>query len=469
MTARINEEQNMPKTERKEKEFVPAREMVLKTKILNDSVANISRYSPEFVQLVRDTVARGATTEELKLFLYTAARLGLDPLAKQIYFTKRWNARLGKEIMVVIVGIDGFRSIAERSGKYAGQDDPVFAEKDGRLVKATVTGYRRDSPNGERYPVSASAYWDEYCPEKDDWMWRKMPHGQLAKVAEALMLRKAFPVQLVGIYTEEEMAQSSAPYDNDKRWDDMREKEQAMAQPGEVRPIPFRSSWEPDVTDESRPKEKAQARMQPEEVGPLPFGSSVGADVEDASPIGGLPEEKASVPEKPLVQEERWKLPVSTDKQVEEYMALMEDPALRTLAWKLLHDFRTKRFDSLPDRDAEKILIAMREAAKMPRAKDDEQKQSPIQERIYAQENAATPAVTAKAKPAEPPAAKQPPSAPEQKISPIQKRALEQISRSEAQSGVLNEYLEGHGLTSVDDLTHAEAAELLRTMRMVKK
>lgn len=455
---------NMPKTERKEKEFVPAREMVLASERANAAIARISNYSPQFVQLVKDTIARGATTEELKLFLYTAARLGLDPLAKQIHFTKRWNARLGKEVMVIIVGIDGFRSIAERSGKYAGQDDPVFTEKDGRLVKATATGYRRDSPNSERYPVAASAYWDEYCPEKDDFMWRKMPHGQLAKVAEALMLRKAFPVVLSGVYTDEEMAQaqSSAPYDYVPE-----EKEQ----PGEVGPLPFRSSWEPDVTDESRPKEKTQARMQPEEGGPLPFGSSVGADVEDAAPIGGLPVASGSVKEKPLVQEERWKLPVSTDKQVEEYMALMEDPVLRTLAWKLLHDFRTKRFDSLPDRDAEKILIALREASKMQRTKAAEQKPSPIRERIYAQENAAAPAATAQPKPAEPPAEKQKPSpsAPEQKISPIQKRALEQISRSEAQSGVLNEYLEGHGLTSVDDLTHAEAAELLRTMRMVKK
>ena len=465
----------MPKEEKgKEKEFKQAQEMVLASERANAAVARISRYSPQFVQLVKDTIARGATTEELKLFLYTAARLGLDPLAKQIHFTKRWNARLGKEVMVIIVGIDGFRSIAERSGKYAGQDDPVFVEKDGHPVKATATGYRRDSPNGERYPVAASAYWDEYCPEKDDFMWRKMPHGQLAKVAEALMLRKAFPVVLSGVYTEEEMAQaqSSAPYDY------VPEERVSVS------------------VKEKIPDTQAKTTAPAGDNTAIGYGALVHNDTgptHDNTPIGyGAAVRSDTAPEKPLVQEERWKLPVSTDKQVEEYMALMEDPALRTLSYKLLHDFRTKRFDSLPDRDAEKILIALREANKMTRTKAATPAEPPAEgtssfgHRALVRSDVDdsllsfgtgefrrnpddSPLQKGVAKPAEPPAAKQPPSPPGQKISPIQKRALEQIARSEAQSGVLNEYLEGRGLASVDVLTHAEAAELLRTLRMVRK
>lgn len=74
-------------------------------------------------------------------------------------------------------------------------------------MKATVTVYKL--MGGMKCPFTASARWEEYCPfPPNDNMWRKMPYNQLAKCAEALALRKAFPAELSALRTDEEMAQA---------------------------------------------------------------------------------------------------------------------------------------------------------------------------------------------------------------------------------------------------------------------
>lgn len=176
--------------------------------------------APEWTQeqkdLIKRTVARGATDDELALLLYTAKRLGLDLLTRQMHFSKRrvWNQKKNSydEVGVIQIGIDGFRAQAERTGKYAGQDPPVYEfSDDGRtLVAATVSIYRKDFPR----PIAATAYYDEYVQtafdkktneRRPNSMWAKMPRMMLAKCAEALALRKAFPQDLSGLYTEEEV------------------------------------------------------------------------------------------------------------------------------------------------------------------------------------------------------------------------------------------------------------------------
>lgn len=173
---------------------------------MTKAIASKSPWTEQQVALITNTVAKGATPDELKLFLYTASRTGLDPLTRQIHFVKRGGQ------MTVQTGIDGYRAIAERSGTLAGIDDAVFDSEDGpRPNKASVTVYRLI--NGERVPFTASARWSEYAVE-GGFMWKKMPYLMLAKCAEALALRKAFPNDLTGLYTNEEMQQAdkaSAP------------------------------------------------------------------------------------------------------------------------------------------------------------------------------------------------------------------------------------------------------------------
>lgn len=170
-------------------------------------------FSQDQINLIKSQIAPKATDDELKLFVYQAKRTGLDPLARQIYAIHR-KSKDGNgnwvDKMTIQTSIDGFRVIAERSGDYAGQDEPVFV-KDGDDLFCKVTVYRF---RGEiRYPAAVGvAYWKEYVQTdregKPSGLWAKMPHTMLSKVAEALALRKAYPQDLSGLYTGDEMNQA---------------------------------------------------------------------------------------------------------------------------------------------------------------------------------------------------------------------------------------------------------------------
>jgi phage recombination protein Bet len=171
-------------------------------------------FSKEEFELIRSQIAPEATAEELKLFLYQAQLTGLNPLTRQLYCIHR-NVKQGAnwvKKMTIQTSIDGFRVIAERSGTYGGQSEPVFTyDKEGKLVSCKVSVFRfRDNV---RYEAAVGiAYWDEYAPKNNEGkvtgMWAKMEHTMLAKVAESLALRKSYPQDLSGLYTSEEMNQS---------------------------------------------------------------------------------------------------------------------------------------------------------------------------------------------------------------------------------------------------------------------
>ncbi|TQI72953.1 phage recombination protein Bet [Bosea sp. AK1] len=213
--------------------------------------------TPDFsnaqLALIRKTVAADTNQDEFELFVHTARHLRLDPLRRQIYAFVYNKNDAKKRRMSIITGIDGFRTIAERTGNYRpDEDEPSFeidAAAKGQanpagIIKATVRVFKHS--HGAWHKVTASAYWEEYAPLKEGWtetvqvengtwpdgnpkfitkpapgatrtlsldtsgQWGKMPRVMLAKVAEALALRKAWPDDFSNVYAAEEVDRSRA-------------------------------------------------------------------------------------------------------------------------------------------------------------------------------------------------------------------------------------------------------------------
>jgi phage recombination protein Bet len=172
---------------------------------MTTALAPRSGMTDEQVELLKRTIAKGASHDELAMFLAQCQRTGLDPFSRQIYWIKRGNQGSTQ------VSIDGFRVIAERSGELDGQDvawcaaDGVWRDvwlEQETPAAARVLVYRK----GCSHPFPGIAKWSEYSAGGP--MWQKMPATMLAKCAEALALRKAFPHQLSGLYTPDEMGQA---------------------------------------------------------------------------------------------------------------------------------------------------------------------------------------------------------------------------------------------------------------------
>ncbi|NIH70514.1 phage recombination protein Bet [Auritidibacter ignavus] len=148
---------------------------------------------------------------DIQVFFHQAKATGLDPFKREIYMITR------KGRPTIQTGIDGFYKIADRvsraTGGTWGITETLWCGQDGQWVDvwlqsgppaaAKVTVER----NGAKF--TTVAVFSEYQAEGP--LWQKMPARMIAKCAEALAIRKAFPDSLSGLYTSEEMEQADNP------------------------------------------------------------------------------------------------------------------------------------------------------------------------------------------------------------------------------------------------------------------
>jgi phage recombination protein Bet len=168
--------------------------------------SSLTLWTPEQTQLISSTIAPGCSNDELRLFAYACQRTGLDPFSKQIYAIKRG----GK--MTIQAGIDGLRSIAERTGQLDGSET-FWCGEDGQWSdvwlgsKPPAAAKTIVHRKGSTHPFVGVARTADY--NAGQGLWSKMPAAMIAKCSEALALRKAFPADLSGVYSTDEMQQAA--------------------------------------------------------------------------------------------------------------------------------------------------------------------------------------------------------------------------------------------------------------------
>lgn len=198
----------------------------------------IEGFTPRILDLIKRTVASDCNDDEFRTFVHMARALELDPLRKQIYAFVFSKNNPKKRRMSIVTGIDGFRTVAARSGDYRpDEDEPVFTYQEALknaetnplgIEKATVRVFKQDK-KGDWHPITGVAYWDEFAPLKDEWIddpdtgrsrrtgkrtldqsgnWPKMPRVMIAKCAEVQALRRGWPDDLSNVYESAELDQA---------------------------------------------------------------------------------------------------------------------------------------------------------------------------------------------------------------------------------------------------------------------
>lgn len=100
----------------------------------------IDRIDAQTMLLLKSTVAQNASDAEVGMFLELAAHYDLDPFAKEVWCAKSRGRNGGEGRLLIMVGRDGLRKIAQRNGLHL--DGDVVRERDKFTLCRTPDGNR---------------------------------------------------------------------------------------------------------------------------------------------------------------------------------------------------------------------------------------------------------------------------------------------------------------------------------------
>lgn len=156
----------------------------------------------EVVDVIKKTVAIGATDAELQVFFGLCKATGLNPFKKEVWFIKAGNKAQ------IMTGINGFFTVANNNPNFDGHESGLVAP-DGSFVSAAypkddfIGGWAKVYRKDRRIPTEGIAMVKDY--DKKQSNWNTMKRVMIIKCAESVALRKAFPQEMNGLYTQEEM------------------------------------------------------------------------------------------------------------------------------------------------------------------------------------------------------------------------------------------------------------------------
>lgn len=175
-------------------------------------------------KILMNSVFKNLYEDEVHVAWRLSKRRGLDVEAKQIYFVP-YTDKKGRRSVIAQTSIDGLRLIAHRSGTYGGQVNPKLniRLKDGsrklvpheeydpgetkEIISASISVVNKEFPQPQQATALFKSYAQTYNGQLQG-LWATKTDVMLLKCAESLALRKAFPEEVSGIYSNEEMDQA---------------------------------------------------------------------------------------------------------------------------------------------------------------------------------------------------------------------------------------------------------------------